>query len=108
MPNLENISIALLIGIIAGLIDTLPMIKMQVPRFSIWYVFAQWVFIGLLIPFVNWPLAGWLKGLIIGVLGMIPAAIIAYHRNKKRVPTILLFAAILGAVIGYTGSIFID
>ena len=106
--EINHIAIALLLGTIAGLIDALPMIKMQVPRFSIWYVFAQWVFIGLLIPFVNWPFAGWLKGLIIGVLGMIPVAIIACHRNKKRVPAILLFAAILGAAIGYTSSIFID
>ena len=90
--NMKNILIALLIGIIAGAIDALPMIKNKnVPRFSIMAIFTQWVVIGLLIPFVNWEIALWLKGLIIGELGMLPFLIIAFYRSKKSIiPTIIM------------------
>lgn len=104
---MKNILIALAIGIIAGIIDIFPMLKQKVPKFSIYYIFAQWVFIGLIIPFVSWEMQPWLKGLIIGVLGMAPAAIIAYHRNRKRVLSILLYAMPLGAAIGIVANKFI-
>ena len=92
--------IALAIGIAAGAIDVLPMLNKQIPRISILFIFSQWTVIGLLIPFVNWDLALWLKGLIIGTLGMVPVAIITFPRNRKALPGIILYGAILGAAIG--------
>jgi len=104
---MTDIFIALTIGTLAGIIDIIPMIKRNVPKFSIGYVFAQWVFIGLLIPFVNWNIQPWVKGLIIGELGMIPVIILTYYRNKPAIPSIVVFAAILGIGIGLAGAKFI-
>ena len=100
---------ALLIGVVAGLIDTLPMLSNKnIPRFSIYHLFAQWVFIGLITPFIAWELQAWLKGLIIAELGMIPILIISYHRNRKAVPKIIIFAAALGIGIGLASQYFIS
>lgn len=105
---ITNILIALGIGIVAGAIDTIPMLKQPgIPKSSVYFVFAQWVFIGLVTPFIGWGLQPWMKGMVLGILGMVPVMIIAYSRNRKKVPTILLFAAGLGAVIGIAGDKFI-
>lgn len=105
---MKNILIALALGIIAAAIDALPMIKNKnIPRFSIMAIFAQWVVMGLLIPFVHWEIAPWLKGAIIGELGMLPFMIIAFYRSKKSILPTIIMAAILGAAIAVAASYFI-
>ncbi len=105
---MTDILLALTLGVVAGAIDIIPMIKRNVPKFSIGFVFAQWVVLGLLIPFVNWKIPSWLKGLIIGELGMIPVMILTYYRNKQALPSIMIFAAVLGIGLGIAGAKFID
>lgn len=105
---MNDIMAALLLGVIAEAIDVLPMLKTKIPRASILFIFSQWVLIGFLIPFVNWKIAFWLKGLIIGTLGMIPVALITYPRNKKAVPGILIFGVILGAGVGLASDWLIN
>ena len=96
---------ALIIGLIAGGIDILPMVKNeQIPRASIWFVFAQWTLIGFLTPYVEWPMASWLKGILLGILAMIPVAILSSQRNPKAVPRILISAIPLGAAVGFAAS----
>lgn len=94
-----SILIALILGVFAGAVDSLPMLRMNVPRFSILAIFAQWVIIGVLIPFVSWEIPVWSKGLIIGELGMVPFMIIAWYRNKKSIIPTALMAAVLGTAI---------
>ncbi len=106
---MKNILIALLLGIIASCIDAIPMItNKNIPRFSIMAIFAQWVVMGLLIPFVNWEIAPWLRGLIIGELGMFPFMIIAFYRSKKSIFPTIIMAAVLGITIAVAGSYLID
>jgi hypothetical protein len=102
-----NIIIALLLGAVAGAIDTVPMIGGKAPRHSIVAIFVQWVVIGLLIPFVHWGLAPWLTGMIIGLLGMAPFMILTHLRNPKAVPTIALAGLVLGAGVGFAGGLLI-
>ncbi len=104
---MNNIIIALLIGAAAGIIDTVPMLRMKVPVFSVAAIFCQWVFLGLVIPFISWDTEPWLTGLILGELGMLPFAIQALYRNKKAVIPMILFAGILGIAIGVAGEYFI-
>jgi len=57
-----NIAIALLIGAGAGLVDCAPMLKhSMIPRESIVAIFAQWLLLGLVIPFVPWSTPGAIK-----------------------------------------------
>lgn len=102
-----KIWISLIIGLVAGAIDIVPMVRQKMHKASIQCVFAQWVFIGLLVPFVNWDLQPWLKGLIVAELGMIPLALLAYGRAKKSPIPIFLFAAILGVGIGIANDLII-
>ncbi len=56
--------IALLTGIIAGIIDVIPMIIQKMERMENLSAFSHWVVLGLIIPFVSWDVPAWLKGLI--------------------------------------------
>jgi len=93
MPKLL---IALLLGILAGAIDVLPIVRTKIPWTSRLFMFVQWVLIGLVVPYLDWELASWLKGLVVGLLGMVPVMILTYGRNNKRIPTIALFGVLHG------------
>jgi hypothetical protein len=104
---MKDIFIALAIGALAGTIDIIPMIFQKINKYSIVAVFCQWVFLGLVIPFVDWDIQVWAKGLILGLLGMTPIMILALFRNKKAAPSILLFGALLGMVVAVVADFFI-
>ena len=104
---MNNIFIALIIGIIAGAIDVTPMIIQKMDKTAVWSAFIHWVVLGLIIPFVNWDLQPWLKGLIIGELATIPILIIVLPKDKKALIPIMTFSAILGIAVAIAGSAFI-
>lgn len=103
---LVQIIIALGIGIVAGGLDIIPMLKdvkskPPIYRYSIISVFFQWILLGLLIPFINWDVQPWLKGFIVGFLGMTPTMILAYGRvqNFPIALRILVHGGVLGTLI---------
>jgi len=104
---MTNILIALLIGIVAGIIDVIPMIIMKLDKTANWSAFIHWVVLGLIIPFVHWDIDPWLKGLIIGELMTLPIIIIVAPNDKKSLIPIILFSAILGMGVAIAGSKFI-
>jgi hypothetical protein len=105
---MENILIALLIGIVAGIIDVTPMIIMKLDKTANWSAFVHWVVLGLIIPFVQWDIDPWLKGLIIGELTTLPVMIIVGVKDKKSLIPMILFSAILGIGVAVAGSKFIN
>jgi hypothetical protein len=104
---MENILIALSIGIAAGIIDVTPMMIMKLDKTANWSAFAHWVVLGLIIPFVHWNIDPWLKGLIIGELTTLPIMIIVAKNDKKSLIPMFFFSAILGIGVAIAGSKFI-
>jgi len=104
---MENILIALAIGIVAGIIDVTPMIIQKLDKTANWSAFTHWVVLGLIIPFVQWDIQPWLKGMIIGLLTTLPVMIIVGAKDKKSLIPMTLFSAVLGIGVGIVGSIFI-
>ncbi len=104
---MNHILMALIIGIVAGLLDVIPMIMMKLNKNAILSAFMHWVVLGLIIPFVEWNIDPWLKGLIIGELSAIPVMISVYSDDKKSMIPIILMSAILGIGIAIAGARFI-
>lgn len=104
---MNNIVIALLIGFIAGLIDVIPMIIQKLDKTSCISAFIHYFVLGFIIPFVNWDLAPWIKGMIISLLMSIPVMVIVFSKDKKAILPMIIFALILGAGIGIAGAKFI-
>lgn len=94
-----NFFIACLIGVIAGVIDILPMIKMKLDTYSITSAFLFYVILTFMIVYTQIAgLAWWLKGLMGPVLAL-PTIILAAKEDKKSWMPMLVMSAVLGTVI---------
>ena len=68
-----NFLLTLLIGVVAGAIDVLPMIKMKVDKFSCMSAFAYYVILPFIIFGLNWfGDLWWIKGGVVAILMAIP------------------------------------
>lgn len=101
---MTEILIALTIGVVAGIIDVIPMVIQKLDKSAIWSAFIHWVVLGLIIPFVAWDIQPWLKGLIIGELTAIPIMIIVFPKDKTALIPMSIFSAVLGIVVAIAGS----
>ena len=104
---MKNIFIALIIGISAAIIDVVPMIIQRIDKSACISAAIQWIVLGLIIPYVNWDMQPWLKGLLIGEMAALPILILVFAKDPKSVFPIILFSAILGTAVGLAGAKFI-
>jgi hypothetical protein len=98
---------AIIIGLVAGLIDVTPMIIMKLDKKANISAFIHYFVLGLIIPFVSWGIEPWIKGIVIALLTAIPIMIIVYPKDKKAIIPMIIFSLILGAGIGIAGAKFI-
>ncbi len=101
---MKNLIIALMIGMVAGFIDVIPMWLQKMDKNANFSAFFHWVFLGLIIPFVSWDMAVWLKGLIIAELAAVPILWIVVKDDKKALLPIVIMSAILGIGIALAGQ----
>lgn len=104
---MNDIFIALIIGVTAGVIDVIPMIIQKLDKSANLAAFSHWVILGLIIPFVDWNIVPWLKGLIIGELAIIPTLFMVFPKDKKAIIPIILMSAVLGIGVALAGARFI-
>jgi hypothetical protein len=105
---MENLLIAAAIGLVAGIIDVVPMLIQKLDKKSCISAFVHYFVLGFIIPFVHWDLAPWLKGSIVAFLLSVPVMVIVYPVDKKAIIPMIVFALILGALIGVAGASFIN
>jgi hypothetical protein len=104
---MKNIVIALLIGFVAGIIDVVPMLIQGIATAACISAFIQWIVLGLLIPYVQWNIQPWLKGLIIAELLALPILVLVFAKEPLSIIPIIIFSAILGILVGLAGARFI-
>ena len=104
---MNKILIALIIGIVAGIIDVVPMIIQKMDKYANLSAFSHWVVLGLIIPFVSWNISPWLKGLIIAEISAIPILLMVAPKDKKAIIPITIMSAILGIAVAITGKALI-
>ena len=98
----------LLVGMVAGIIDVLPMIKMKLDKYAIISAFTFY----LILPFIilNVDLFGliwWLKGGVIGLALALPTIILVAKEEKNSVPPMVLMSILLGTLISIVGHYII-
>jgi len=98
--------VALLIGAVAGIIDVIPMLLQKLNKYANLSAFVFWLVLGVVIAYVQSPLAPWLKGLLIAEASAAPIAIMVAEQDKKSMAPILLMSAILGALVGLAAAKF--
>ena len=101
---MKEILLALLIGLIAGIIDILPMIKMKLDKYSISSAFIFYF----VMPHIIYNLKllenlWWLKGGLVTFVLAAPVIIIVSKADKKSALPISIMAIVLGTGIGIAG-----
>lgn len=102
-----KILIALTIGIFAGIIDIIPMVIQKLDKRATIAAFFHYLVLGLIIPFVDWDIISWIKGMIIGILLLVPTLIIVTKNDKKAMIPMIISSIILGGMIGFLGDKFV-
>lgn len=97
---MDKILLTACVGIVVGIIDVLPMIKMKLDRYSIVSAFVFYF----ILPFVIfniglYGIAWWLKGGIVALALALPTIILVAKEDKKSVPPMLIMSVILGTVM---------
>lgn len=101
---MKEILIALLTGIIFGIIDVLPMVKMKMDKYAILsafmhYLIAPFIIFNIAIKGMTW----WLQGGIINLALAVPVIILAAKDDKKSILPMTGTSIILGTLIAAIG-----
>ena len=103
---MKEILLTLLIGLIAGIVDVMPMIKMKLDKYAISSAFIFYFIMPIIVFNINllnnlW----WIKGGLVVFILAIPVIIIVSKADKKSVLPMSLTSIILGTCIGIAGHI---
>jgi hydrogenase/urease accessory protein HupE len=97
---MNRIFAGLLVGVIAGILDIIPMILQKLSWVANLSAFSMWVIIGLLIATNNLKLPAIIKGILLSILVLIPTAIIIGSKEPKSLIPITIMTIILGSITG--------
>jgi hypothetical protein len=98
---MKKIILGLLLGIIAGIIDIIPMTIQKLTIDALLSAFSLWVISGFLIASSNLKINKILKGILISFLILIPAAVIIGWKEPVSLIPIGIMTLILGGILGY-------
>ncbi|HEX3021539.1 MAG TPA: hypothetical protein VHQ24_15985 [Lachnospiraceae bacterium] len=101
---MRELLLTILIGVVAGVIDVMPMIKMKLDKYAITSAFTFY----LILPFITinttlletlW----WIKGGMIGFILAVPVMVIVAKDDRKATIPMGIMSIILGSLIGIAG-----
>lgn len=99
-----NFLLTLLIGVVAGVIDVLPMIKMKVDKYACVSAFVYYLIIPFVIFDINWfGNLWWLRGGVVAILMAIPVITLVVKEDKKSPVAMSIMSIVLGSIIGVVG-----
>jgi len=101
---MDKLLLSAIIGIVAGIIDIIPMVIQKLDKRATISAFLQYFFVSIIIVNIDLPhIVWWLQGGLISVALALPVVVLVSKQDKKAVPIILTLAAILGTLIGIAG-----
>jgi hypothetical protein len=103
---MKSYLISLLIGLMAAVVDTVPMILRKMDKFFIISAFFVWVVLGIFIPRIHFVSISFLNGIIVAVLFVLPMAFLIYKLDPKGLPIVIVTTIVLGGVVGFFSKMF--
>ncbi|NDV46167.1 hypothetical protein D0T49_03810 [Paludibacter sp. 221] len=101
---MDKLLLSVIIGLVAGIIDIIPMIIQKLPKHSTISAFVQYFFVSIVIVNIDLPhIVWWLEGGLISLCLALPVLVLVGHAEKKSVPIIAINAIVLGTLIGIAG-----
>jgi hypothetical protein len=100
---------SIVIGVVAGIINIVPMILKKLKTSVCFSLFLQYVIVSFIIIHIDIPgISWWIEGTLVSFLMAIPIAIIIAGIDKKFIPLIFINAIVLGTLISIAGRYLIS
>lgn len=97
---MRKIYFGILLGILAGIIDLIPMLFQNLTWDANLSAFSLWIISGFLIATSNLKIKGAIKGILISFLVLIPSAFIIAWKEPINLLPIAIMTLILGGILG--------
>ena len=98
---MNPIVIGILFGIVAGIIDVIPMLLKKLTWDANLSAFTMWVVAGFFIAAIDLNMHPILEGILIALLALLPCAILIGWKEPKSLIPILAMTIILGGLLGF-------
>ena len=87
------------IGLGAALIDVVLTYKYEDNKYTLAAIAFHWLVVGVLMPFIDFGTAVWVKGLLVGLFLAVPSMIMEIPKDPKAIIPMILFSPIMGIII---------
>lgn len=98
---MKKFILGMALGTMAGIIDMIPMIIQNLTGEANLSAFFLWVVSGFLISTSNLKIKGFLKGLLISFLVLLPSAVLIGWKELGSLVPIFIMTLILGSALGF-------
>ena len=99
---MKKIKIGIILGIIAGIIDVIPMILQNLTWDANISAFSMWIVVGFLIASIDLKINPIIKGILIAFLVLSPSAILIGWSEPFTLIPIAIMTTILGGLLGFS------
>lgn len=99
---MKKIKIGILLGLVAGIIDVIPMIIQELTWDANISAFSMWIVVGFLIATIDLKINSIIKGILISFLVLLPSAILIGWNEPFTLIPIAIMTAILGGLLGFS------
>jgi hypothetical protein len=99
---MKKIRIGIIFGIIAGIIDVIPMIIQKLTWDANLSAFSMWIAVGFLISIVDLKINSIFKGVLIAFIVLTPTAILIGWKEPESLIPISIMTTILSGLLGLT------
>ena len=97
----RKITIGILLGIVAGILDVIPMLIQNLTWDANISAFLMWVVIGFILSVTEMKMNAILKGILFSFLVLLPAAILIGWNEPASLIPIIIMTTILGGLLGF-------
>ena len=104
----KRLQTGLLLGLVAGIIDVIPMILQHLTWDANLSAFSMWIVIGFFMAITQFPIKGMGKGLLISFCILLPSLFIIGWKEPASLIPIITMTAILGSLLGLFYQKFIN
>ena len=99
---MKKIKIGLLLGIIAGIIDVIPMILQNLTWDANLSAFTMWIVVGFLISAIDLKINPIISGILLAFLVLLPNAILIGWSEPFALIPVAIMTTILGGLLGFS------
>jgi hypothetical protein len=97
---MNKTALGIMTGLTAGVVDVVPMIIQKLPLEADLSAFSAWVVIGFFIARIDLKLPGFLKGVAVAFLTVIPVLTLVGFKEPATLIPILVMTLVLGSLSG--------